>query len=80
MKSIDSEPSDPNKALSSNTSNVKRPFDSITRRLDINELKQSGTQKLILAENDRLEVENFKLKEFEDKFHDKDKECEMSLP
>lgn len=77
MESIDSEPENKNLATNSVTTNIKRPFESLNRRLEISELKQSGTQKLLLAENDRLDLENFKLKEIQEKFHEKDKECDV---
>lgn len=44
-------------------------YSQIPRNLTPKELSESGTVKMILADNDRLLQENAKLKNVEDKFH-----------
>lgn len=54
---------------------VSRPFSKIAVELDPDDLNSKGVQKLILSQIEHLEAEVSRLKEFENDFHVKDKEC-----
>ena len=51
----------------------KGAYQKLRRDLSEEELKSSGTQKLLLSDLDRLEDEVDNLKRVKDKFHEKDK-------
>ena len=51
----------------------RQPLHGLSRQLSPEDLRQTGTQKMILDLLDRLQDEN-ELKEFKEKFHERDKE------
>ena len=51
-----------------------RPFRDLSRKLSPEELRGTGTQKMILDLLDQLQDENEELKEFKEKFHERDKD------
>lgn len=53
----------------------KRAYSGLRRALDEDDLGQSGVQKLLLDAVDRAEEENERLRGFESRFHDVDKEA-----
>ena len=52
----------------------RQPFHGLSRQLSLEDLRQTGTQKMILDLLDRLQDENDELKEFKEKFHERDKD------
>ena len=52
----------------------RQSFRRLSRELSPEDLRETGTQKMILDLLDRLEDENDELKEFKEKFHERDKE------
>ena len=52
----------------------RQSFRRLSRELSPEDLRETGTQKMILARLDRLEDENEELKEFKEKFHERDKD------
>ena len=47
-----------------------KPFGNISRTLDTEDLKNPGVQKMLLNENDRLEIEAKENREFRDRFYE----------
>ena len=56
-----------------------RPFRDLSRKLSPEELRGTGTQKMILDLLDQLQDENEELKEFKERFHERDKEVAVLL-
>ncbi len=52
----------------------RQPFHGLSRQLSLEDLRQTGTQKMILDLHDRLQDENEELKEIRERFHGRDKE------
>ena len=52
----------------------RQPFHGLSRQLSPEDLRQTGTQKMILDLLDRLQDENEELKEFKELFHERDKD------
>lgn len=52
----------------------RQPFHGLSRQLSPEDLRQTGTQKMILDLHDRLQDENEALKEIKEKFHVRDKD------
>ena len=52
----------------------RQPFHGLSRQLSLEDLRQTGTQKMILDLLDRLQDENEELKEIRERFHGRDKE------
>lgn len=72
---IDEEPDGSKGTSAKNNSSSKRSsaYRKLGRDLSEDELSNSGTQKMLLGDLDRLEVEVQELKEFREKFYDVDK-------
>ena len=52
----------------------RQSFRRLSRELSLEELRETGTQKMILDLLDGLEEENDEQKEFKEKFHERDKD------
>lgn len=55
------------------------PYGNVTRELSEEELKSPAVQKLLINEHDRMLNEINRLKQFSDKYHEKDKESAVLL-
>lgn len=61
------------------TSIPSDPYINVKRELSDEELKSTAVQKLLLNEHDRMANEVNRLKQFVEKYHEKDKECAILL-